>query len=403
MKILFFDTALPYLLKDANYPVGGWAVELSNWIAGLQAAGAEVEVLTWRGANEYVGHPVGVHLRESYRPEGGIRILKYFYHHIPAIVAATRAARPDIVIQACSGLETGIMAFAAAQAGVPFVHRLASDCDVDDRIKMVTRRGYARVAYRWGMARAAAVLCQNSYQAGAARQRWPDLPQLLVYNPLSVPSGWHDLGRGGRSYVAWLANFGPAKNLPLLARVAAANPGIRFRVAGGMSGIATDEIRLAVEQLRGTPNVDLVGYLRRDEVPQFLAGAKCLLTTSHVEGFSNTFLEAFAVGTPIIAPQRVDPDGVIGRLRLGVVARDDEALMQVPAQVFALPADDYVELSERCRAYVLGAHDPRRLAQDLIRFLRTLTPRSGAVSLSDGSLEHPSGRGIGVSQPGDLP
>lgn len=382
MKILFFDQTLPHLLKDADYPVGGWAVELSNWILGLQAIGAEVEVLTWRGANDYVGRQTHVQLREAYRPEGGIKVLKYLYHHVPAIVAAIRAARPDVVIQACSGLYTGIIAFAAKETGVPFVHRLAIDSDVDDRLREVTPQLYARAAYRWGMARASGVLCQNAYQSQRARDLWPNHAQLVIHNPIAVPADEQIRSEGERRYVAWLANFGPAKNLPLLARVAEANPGLEFRVAGGFSGLATPDTQQAVERLRWLPNVELLGYLKRSQVMTFLAQAKCLLTTSRVEGFSNTFLEAFAAGTPVIAHRCVDPDGVIATHRLGLVAGDDEALLRLPAAIAALSAEEFEQVSARCRTYVRQAHDPQGLAGRLLEFLVKLRPADPAQSLS---------------------
>lgn len=368
MKLLYMDWTLPYLLKDATVPVGGWAVELANWIAGLQAVGVDVEVLTWQGAGAYIGKPVPVKLREAYRRHGGVRVLKYFYHHIPSLVAATCAARPDVVIQACAGIETAMLAYAARRAGALFVHRLANDCDVDDRISIATR-AYERLAFRWGMERTDAILCQNGYQAERVRALWPERPQTTLHNPFGVPASWGALGSGPRSYIAWIANFGPAKNVPLLARIAAANSSIQFRVAGGMSGLATSETLAAVEKLRELPNVELVGYLSRQDVPGFLAGARYLLTTSLYEGFSNTFLEALALGTPLLVPARVDPDGIVGRFGLGRVAATDEELLQLPAAAMAMQSQTYREVSARCRDYVLEAHEPAALARKLVTFL----------------------------------
>ena len=51
MKILFVDFTLPYLLKDSEYPVGGWAVELNTWLKGLSANNIHAGVLSWKGAN----------------------------------------------------------------------------------------------------------------------------------------------------------------------------------------------------------------------------------------------------------------------------------------------------------------------------------------------------------------
>jgi len=368
MKILFDDWALPYLLKNDDFPVGGWAVELSSWIRGLEACACDVEVLTWTGANNHVGPGNSVHLREAYRREGGIRVLKYFYHHIPSIVAAVRESSPDVVIQACSGIETAIMALAARRSNATFVHRLANDRDVDERIVAATR-WYERWAFHLGISRADAILCQNSYQLERVRQLYPNKPATVLYNPFQVPVGAAHLGHGSRTYIAWIANFGPAKNVPLLYKVASQNPETEFRVAGGFSGLATPETHAAVDRLKSLPNVEMMGYLSRDKVPRFLAEARYLLSTSLFEGMSNTFLEALSVGTPILAPSRVDPDGIVGRFQLGLVAGGDEELIELPKTAMAIPDENYARISDGARKYVAQSHDPWRIATDLLQFL----------------------------------
>ena len=374
MKILFDDWALPYLLKNDDFPVGGWAVELSSWIRGLEACACDVEVLTWTGANSHVGPGNPVHLREAYRREGGIRVLKYFYHHIPSIVAAVRESSPDVVIQACSGIETAIMALAARRSSATFVHRLASDSDVDERI-VATTRWYERWAFHLGIARAHAILCQNSYQLERVRLLYPTKPAIVLHNPFQIPAGAANLGHRSRSYIAWIANFGPAKNVPLLYRVALQNPDTEFLVAGSFSGHATPETHAAVESLKSLPNVQMMGYLSRDKVPRFLADARCLLSTSLYEGMSNTFLEALSVGTPILVPTRVDPDGIIGRFGLGLVAGSDDELIDLPRKAKSMKDEHYRSMSDRARSYVAGSHDPRRIAYELLQFLK----RNGLV------------------------
>ena len=79
MKILFIDFTLPYLLKDSEYPVGGWAVELRNWLKGLAETKAQVGVLTWKGANKYVDNSFDFDLIETYDPAKGLKILKTGY------------------------------------------------------------------------------------------------------------------------------------------------------------------------------------------------------------------------------------------------------------------------------------------------------------------------------------
>src|SRR5215217_3015400 len=50
VRILSIEFSIPYLLNDENYPIGGWAIELSIWLRALEAAGHEPAILTWKGA-----------------------------------------------------------------------------------------------------------------------------------------------------------------------------------------------------------------------------------------------------------------------------------------------------------------------------------------------------------------
>src|ERR1700737_1676199 len=158
VRILSIDFSIPYLLKDDNYPIGGWAVQLSIWLRALENAGHEAALLTWKGALAHVGSGQQIKLIETYDPAHGVRVAKYFYSYIPKILAAARAYRPDIMIQGVCGVHTAIMAFVAGQLGIPFVHRIVNDVNVDERCK-IGLRFYEWSAYSWARHRTAACLC----------------------------------------------------------------------------------------------------------------------------------------------------------------------------------------------------------------------------------------------------
>ncbi|MFC3069202.1 glycosyltransferase family 4 protein [Phenylobacterium soli] len=367
MRVLFSDLTLPYLLKDAEYPVGGWAVQLRQLAIALREAGHEVGVLTWAGANAFVGPQSEVQLLETYDRNRGIRKLRFFYYFLPSMIAAARRFRPDVVVQSCASTETGTMAFIASLLGVPFVHRIAADTDADGQY--VTRlKQHERVAFQFGMRRAKLVICQNSYQSENIAISFPKKGRLLLHNSILVPPGIGDINpRGARSYVAWLNVFRRQKNLPLLIKIAAALPAVKFRVAGSaMPQHMDEEMRANIAALEALPNVELVGYLTRDRVPEFLAGAIALLSTSDFEGFSNTYLEALLAGTPIVTRSIVDPDSIVRRNALGGVADSGDELAGELAKVVGLPPARFDQLAMRCRDYVLANHRPSAAVEKLV-------------------------------------
>jgi glycosyltransferase involved in cell wall biosynthesis len=376
VRILSIEFSIPYLLKDENYPIGGWAIELSIWVRALENAGHEAAVLTWKGALAHVGSGQRIKLIETYDPAQGVRVAKYFYSHIPKILAAARAYRPDIIIQGACGLQTAIMAFVADQLGIPFVYRVVSDIDVDERYK-IELRSYERLSYSWARHRTAGFLCQNEYQRDRLAALFPGKAIHVLHNPIVVAEdATAPLPRAERSYVAWLGVFRYPKNLPLLFRIAQELPAVKFRVAGMPDRNVDQSTMDAVNGLRHLPNVEMVGYIRRADIQQFLSEAAMLLCTSHYEGFSNAFLEALAVGTPVVTRRPVDPDLIVLRHALGASADDELALRKSVRAIWDMDANEYDALARRCQIYVKANHSPMVKASELIAALTPLVAKS---------------------------
>jgi glycosyltransferase involved in cell wall biosynthesis len=179
-----------------------------------------------------------------------------------------------------------------------------------------------------------------------------------------------------RGYVAWLAVFRPFKNLPLLSRLASSLPQMEFHVAGRSDGELDRATAEALDLLGRLPNVTMVGYIRPSLVPDFLSRAVMLLSTSNYEGFSNTFLESFSVGTPVASRSIVDPDGIIGRNSLGISAADEGELQRGIRSLWEMEPSQYEQIARRCQTYVEANHAPAAKAAELVGILEQLgTPR----------------------------
>lgn len=373
MKVLFIDFTIPYLLADSEYPVGGWAVELSSWLAGLKAAGHRSGVMSWKGAAAYASGNTLCDLLDTYDPDRGIKGLKYFYDYLPSMMSVAAHYKPDVIVQSCANIQTGLMAFIAQRLGVPFVNRVASDLEADARWRSLVPQTYQRLAYDYGMKRADAVLCQNRYQVAQFEQRLPSAPVHLIHNPFSIPKQLAGaMPREDRRYVAWLAVFRDGKNLPLLARLAQRLPHIRFRVGGMPEKRMSAAVGEAMVVLQSLPNVEMVGYVRRQDVMAFLSNAVALLSTSDFEGFSNTFLEAFATGTPLVLRRQIDPDAIVAEKGLGFSARDEDDLAVALDRIWSMERSDFHEVSARCAAYVREEHDPQAKVEQLMTVLAPL-------------------------------
>ncbi|TLY92837.1 MAG: glycosyltransferase family 4 protein, partial [Gammaproteobacteria bacterium] len=106
------------------------------------------------------------------------------------------------------------------------------------------------------------------------------------------------------------------------------------------------------------PNLVFHGRLSYHDTNALYARARLLVNTSEVEGFPNTYLQAWINGVPVIS--YLDPDGVIGRNGLGAKV---ESPLRMRAEVLRLLGDRsaLAAAGARCRAFM-----EREFAEDRI-------------------------------------
>ena len=135
----------------------------------------------------------------------------------------------------------------------------------------------------------------------------------------------------------------------------------KFKIAG-TKFVTTDEDALkGLEILEKLDNVEFVGHISNELIPDFLSKSYCLLNTSRLEGFSNTFLEAWAVGVPVITTKNVNPDNVISKYHLGLVC---DNYSDIPSKMEEMIEKKmYLDYNDRCVDYIREYHDPTKLAE----------------------------------------
>ena len=369
MKLLYIDFNMPYLLKDTDHPVGGATIEWYAWIKGLEENNCEVGVLTWKGAINFVKKPHTINFIESYDREKGIPKLRWLYYRFPSLLKAVKKYNPNVIVQECASIDTGIIAFVAKILNVPFIYRVANDMDTDERLKM--RLNFRqRILFKYGLKKSNAILCQNSYQYKKLRIKFNKEKLHIIHNPFYLEIKVEISNFSKRSYVAWIGIFQYQKNLPALYEVVKKLPHIEFHIAGKSSGSNLDEnTKTALQRLSHCKNVIFIGYLKRTEVLPFLSKAYALLNTSHYEGFSNTYLEALSVGTPIVTTKYASPDNIIENNNIGFEVDDYSVLSLALKKI--IDNKDYCSLSNRCRNYVVNNHDSVILSKRFINIIES--------------------------------
>jgi glycosyltransferase involved in cell wall biosynthesis len=348
MHIVFVCPGAADLFSPAGAAIGGAERRQGLLGRGLARRGHRVTFVV-REAEGLADAEVRL-LSVRMRPGGvpGLRKLA----HAARLWAGLASARPDVLVaQGADTLVLDVALFARA-ARRPFVFLAASDDDFLLRTLHTDAR--RNLLYRQGLRWADAVVAQTERQRDLARRRFR-LDAAVIPNPVEVPPAAPPPG----DEILWAGTLRSYKRPEAVLDLARALPGRRFTVVGGPPppSAGAGERKAADAFLRAAvalPNVRCAGAQRPERMDAFYARAAVVVNTSPVEGFPNVLLEGWARARPAVTAG-VDPDGVIARHGLGVVA----AGLPSMARALASLLDDPARLrrtGEAGRRYVASRH-----------------------------------------------
>lgn len=295
----------------------------------------------------------GVRTHKAYAPRAGLPGLRFLHPRWTGLVQAI--GRSGAWLRYCSTADLAVGQAALYTRSHPgrVVFRVASNSDCQpDKLLIPNWRG--KVLYKYGLRNADLVLAQNNEQQHLLQQHFArsstvvpslvELPeQILPLEQRSLPA-------------LWVGNLRRVKRPDLALDLAELAPGLQLHVIGGTQPGEESYHQQMSARASGIANVHFHGLQPYTTVNTQMARARVHVNTSDIEGFPNTYLQAWARGTPVVA--FFDPDGVIARERLGIVV---STITQMREAVMRLQQDAslWSTLSERCLRYVAARHgDP---------------------------------------------
>ena len=344
MKIAFLEDGAFAYASGSAVAIGG--AERDQWLLGA--------ALAHFGWDVTVGVRTGLNPNERKTIDGvefvGIgrgQILLNWYRFLAF-------EQPDWLFWECADYRWGPLVEIAKLAGVRTIFAAGCDLDVQPRRFTFHRSQYWRL-YAWGLSRTDRIFVQHTGQLSGLCPRWRAkasvLPKVCVFasNDGGAPPLRSHSGRA--KYVAWVGRLIELKRPDRLLKIAVAAPDIQFVVCGGSGQAGSDYEARLVESLRTAANITYLGQVPPDKAQQIIDHAALLLSTSDVEGFPNTFVQAWSSGTPIVS-LTVDPDDIIKRFRLGAVSGDsNRAIEDMRALLKSCSTRD--EIAKRARLFVL--------------------------------------------------
>jgi len=323
----------------------------------------------------------GIQVFKAYRPSAGLPVLRFIHPRWTGLWSALMRADADLYYTSCAGMEAGLLALYCRHFGKRFVFRSASDSDCD-KSRLLVRHARDRWLYAYGLRRADAILVQSASQAQTLLRSYgleSRVAGMLVEPPLSAPT--HELD------VLWVGNIRRVKRPDRVLWLAARLPRAAIHMVGG--ALPGEEALFARvrDGAAACANLTFHGPLSYLDATDLYGRAKVLLNTSDVEGFPNSYLQAWIRGVPVVT--LIDPDRVIEREGLGIAVRSPAGLVGAIASLLGSP-QAWQAASDRCRRFMAREFgDDRILPAYLDTFARVMDAgRRGLLAMPSSEAPH---------------
>ncbi len=341
-------------LRDgASGHIGGVERQTSFTAKWLAAKGHDVSLVTWDEGQSDGERIDGVKVLKLCRRDAGIAGVRFVYPRWSSLHRALARANAEVYYQNCAEYVTGQVALWCRLHDRRFVYSVASQPDCDPKLPLM-KKWRDRILYRHGLLSADLIIVQTESQRAMLQSGFGRDAMVI---PMPCPGPEEDAyappvpPANGRRRVLWVGRVCAVKRPDRYLDLAAACPDLQFDIVGPDDGTAFS--RAVLDRAARLPNVKYHGAIRREHMSAEYEQAACLCCTSDVEGFPNTFLEAWSNGLPVVSTW--DPDGLIGQLRLGGTATDMAGLERAIRKLLEDRAF-WLETSENARRYYLDNH-----------------------------------------------
>lgn len=230
----------------------------------------------------------------------------------------------------------------------PYVCGISHDLDVDPS-SLGSKNPIYRTFYLQSLKSAQQVVTQTTNQK-------EQLEENLNINSIIIPNGYNipDKYENNLNYFLWVgrAEKDPknpegyldlAKNIPEEEFVMIVAPGQDNKY-----------FRFLKTQAEKIPNVQFKGFVPPDEIQRYYENAIALVNTAFSEGFPNTFLEAWCVGTPVLSLY-VNPDQIINEQGIGIISGSIKKLIN-DARIMSKNKELNRNLGNNARSYAKSKH-----------------------------------------------
>ncbi|MEN6644348.1 MAG: glycosyltransferase family 4 protein [Armatimonadia bacterium] len=374
LGLIALNSGVPHLLglvddgAVGGFAVGGIEVQVLTLARALAARGWDITIL----AGDW-GQP------DEALTDDGLRVIKACQKRRSRLGKAQTALEligsigslpVDILMLQGIHPAVGVSSFVSHRTGKRFVFWLASNTDATCTHRKTSRLPLGqRTCAGYGVRHADAVVTQTTHQRDLVRQNFRR-------DSVVIPNAWPvDVlkpGRADRPTALWVANLRWEKRPEMVLELAQAAPEINFLMVGGPMPGNDALYQHIVSEQHNYPNFEYAGFVPFSDVGRYFEQADVFINTSVVEGFPNTFLQAWDAQLPIVAT--FDPDSVLSREKLGYHCTEVPVFADKLRQLMANP-EERQALGGRAKQYLRDNFSMEVVVPRLETLLREVASR----------------------------
>ncbi len=326
--------------------------DVSNSLKGKTKGGGELQVALLAKALALKGHSVVIidpYSSEGFITKEGINVInipswnkgmkgfRLFWYRIPSLYRLFKEQNADYYYGRMRTYFHLVTYFVAKKIKKKYILAIASDIDVmgyKQKFKYEYKANLrffryltlflpGDIVFNYVLKRADYVVLQHSGQdlnltsIKGKKLLFPNIIELDNLPVIETPS---------KNYFIYLGSLTSLKGSDKLFQlINITNKVISFVIVGQPG----DELSIDIfEKIKKMDNVVIKGRLNHYDALSLVANAKALINTSKYEGFPNVFLEAWALGIPVIS-LTVNPGNVINNFGLGICCQGDLEKMKL--------------------------------------------------------------------------
>lgn len=369
--LLGLENATVFMPGLDGFRVGGEQVQQSLIARGLSHRGYQTSMVCMDYGQADGAEEDGVRIYKAYAPNAGLPVFRFIYPRWIKLWSALRRADADIYYTSCAGMQVGLLALFCQRHKRKFIYRVAHDNDCNPSSLLIPLARDKHL-YEYGLRHARGILAQSQQQVVTLELNYQlnsQVAGMLVEKPSRcIPYEEQDID------VLWVNNIRQFKRPDLVLDLAESMPNASFHVVGGPNEPELYvQIKRRAESMR---NVTFHGPVPYRQVGEFYDRCRVFLNTSDVEGFPNSYLQAWVRSRPVVA--FFDPDGLINREGMGqAVTSLDE--MRVAVLSYLNNRSALESVGERCRKYMSMMYGDDAVLQPYIQMIERLVSRKAEV------------------------